>query len=66
MGLKTASEQETFVVRVDRRYTAQDFENLPPGPPYYELINNRLVIAPSPEIPHQRTSLSLVKKMVKT
>lgn len=63
MGLETASEQETFVVRVDRRYTAQGFENLPPGPPYYELINNRLVMAPSLEIPHQRTSLSLVKKM---
>ena len=63
MGVQTASEQETFVVRVDKRYTAQDFENLPPGPPYYELINNRLVMAPSPEIPHQRTSLSLAAKI---
>lgn len=63
MGVQTASEQETFVVKMDKRYTARDFENLPPGPPYYELINNRLVMAPSPEIPHQRSSLSLVKKM---
>jgi Uma2 family endonuclease len=63
MGVQTALEQETFVVRVDKHYTAQDFESLPPGPPYYELINNRLVMVPSPEIPHQRTSLSLVKKI---
>ena len=63
MGVQTPSEQENFVVRVDKRYTAKDFENLPPGPPYYELINNRLVMAPSPEIPHQRTSLSLAKKL---
>lgn len=33
------------------------------GPPWYELINNRLVMEPSPEIPHQRTSLSLVKRI---
>lgn len=63
MGVQTASEQETFVVRVDKHYTARDFENLPPGPPYYELINNRLTMAPSPEIPHQRASLSLVSKI---
>lgn len=63
MGVQTPSEQENFVVRVDKRYTTRDFENLPPGPPYYELINNRLVMAPSPEIPHQRTSLSLAKKL---
>jgi len=63
MGVQTASEQETFVVKVDKRYTARDFENLPPGPPYYELINNRLVMAPSPEIPHQRTSISLASKI---
>lgn len=63
MGVQTASEQETFVVRVDKRYTAQDFENLPPGPPYYELINNRLVKKPSNEIPHQRTALSLAAKL---
>jgi len=63
MGVQTVPEQETFIVKVDKRYTARDFENLPPGPPYYELINNRLVMTPSPEIPHQRSSLSLVKKM---
>lgn len=63
MGVQIASEQETFVVRVDKHYTARDFENLPPGPPYYELINNRLVMAPSPEIPHQRTSISLASKI---
>jgi Uma2 family endonuclease len=63
MGVQTASEQETFVVRVDKHYTARDFESLPPGPPYYELINNRLVMAPSPEIPHQRTSISLASKI---
>jgi Uma2 family endonuclease len=63
MGVQTAKEQETMTVYVEQHYTARDFESLPPGPPYYELINNRLVMAPSPEIPHQRTSLSLVKKM---
>lgn len=64
MGVQPATpEQETFVVRVDKRYTARDFENLPPGPPYYELINNCLVTEPSPEIPHQRASISLATKI---
>lgn len=63
MGTPTASEQEAFVVRPNKRYTARDFENLPPGPPYYELINNSLVMEPSPEIPHQRASISLATKI---
>lgn len=63
METPTTSEEETFAVRANKRYTARDFENLPPGPPYYELINNSLVMEPSPEISHQRASLSLVKKM---
>lgn len=63
MGIQTTPEQDTFVIRVDKRYTARDFENLPPGPPYYELINNSIVMEPSPEIPHQRTSLSLASKI---
>ena len=63
MGVQTASEQETFIVRVDKRYTAQDFEKMPEGPPYFELINNRLVMEASPELPHQRSSLSIAKKL---
>lgn len=36
---------------------------MPIGPPYFELINNHLVEEPSPGIPHQRSSLSLVKRL---
>lgn len=63
MGNPKTTEKEVFTVEVDKRYTARDFEKMPVGPPYYELINNRLVLEPSPEIQHQRSSLSLVKKL---
>lgn len=57
------SEKTTANLDPDKRYTAGEFEQLPAGPPYYELINNHLVQEPSPEIPHQRSSLSLAKKL---
>jgi Uma2 family endonuclease len=63
MGIKTLHEQSSGVANTARRYTAQEFEDLPMGPPWYELINNRLVMEPSPEIPHQRSSLSLVARL---
>lgn len=63
MGNQKTTEKEVFTVEVEKRYTARDFEKMPVGPPYYELINNRMVLEPSPEIQHQRSSLSLVKKL---
>lgn len=63
MGNQKTTEKEVFTVEVEKRYTARDFEKMPIGPPYYELINNRMVLEPSPEIQHQRSSLSLVKKL---
>lgn len=63
MGNPITTEKEVITVEVEKRYTARDFEKMPVGPPYYELVNNRLVMGPSPEIQHQRSSLSLVKKL---
>lgn len=63
MGEQNTSEKNLVNPSTEKRYTARDFENMPIGPPHYELINNRLVEEPSPEIPHQRSSLSLVKKL---
>ena len=60
MSKQHTTEKQLLV----KRYTASDFEKMPVGPPYYELINNRLVEEPSPEIPHQRSSLLLVSKML--
>lgn len=64
MGDKKAPDHETVTIDVSKRYTASDFEKMPVGPPYYELINNRLVLEPSPEIPHQRSSLMLASRML--
>ena len=63
MGNRKTAEKETLNIDLTKRYPARDFEQMPVGPPYYELINNRLVQEASPEIPHQRSSLSLVKKL---
>lgn len=63
MGNSSVNNPDFIAVPVQKRYSLQDFENLPEGPPYYELINNRLVEEPSPEIPHQRASLALTVKM---
>ena len=63
MGEQNSSEKKLENPTTEKRYTARDFENMPIGPPYYELINNRLVEEPSPEIPHQRSSICLASKM---
>lgn len=63
MGNQKTTEKEVFTVEVDKRYTARDFEKMPVGPPYYELINNRMVMEPSPELPHQRASISLASRL---
>jgi Uma2 family endonuclease len=47
------------VLSEERKYTAQDFERLPEGPPYYQLINGELIMSPSPALEHQRTSKRL-------
>jgi len=63
MGEQKTTEKEVLTIEVEKRYTAQDFEKMPEGPPYFELINNRLVMEASPELPHQRSSLSIAKKL---
>lgn len=45
---------------VVRRYTSAEFRLLPPGPPYFELIDGTLIMSPSPKFPHQRASTALV------
>jgi len=47
------------VLSEERKYTAQDFERLPEGPPYCQLINGELIKNPSPALEHQRTSKRL-------
>ena len=39
--------------------TSADFEEMPPGPPYYQLIEGQLVMSPSPFTRHQRVVLRL-------
>jgi len=63
MGEKNVIEKKAVSTTPEHRYTARDFEKMPIGPPYYELINNRLVMEPSPEIPHQYSSMSLASRM---
>lgn len=63
MGNQKTTEKEVFTVELEKRYTARDFEKMPVGPPYYELINNHLVMEPSPELPHQRASISLASRL---
>jgi len=63
MGEQKTTEKEVLTIEVEKRYTAQDFEKMPVGPPYYELINNRLVMESSPELPHQRASISLASRL---
>ena len=37
-----------------KRWTIEDWLNLPEGPPFYELEDGRLVEMPSPRVQHQR------------
>ncbi len=50
-------------INLTKRYTARDFEQMPGGPPYFELINNHLVLEPSPDLPHQNSSIRLASRM---
>ena len=43
------------VLSEERKYSAQDFERLPEGPPYYQLIEGALIMSPAPSYSHQRT-----------
>ena len=63
MGNQKTAEKEIVNIDATKRYTAREFAQMPAGPPYFELVNNRLVQEASPEVPHQRSSLSLVKKL---
>ena len=47
------------VLSEERKYTARDFERLPEGPPYYQLVKGELIMSPSPALEHQRTSKRL-------
>lgn len=56
-------EKDSVATGTSKRFTAQDIEQMPVGPPYYELINNHLVEEASPEIPHQYSSMSLATRL---
>ena len=43
------------VLSEERKYSARDFEKLPEGPPYYQLIEGDLIMSPAPSYSHQRT-----------
>lgn len=64
MGATTALPQpNTQSFPVGHRMTAAEFALLPVGPPYPELINNILVMPPSPEFTHQEISMELSTEM---
>ena len=56
------------VLSEERKYTAQDFERLPEGPPYCQLINGELIKNPTPEVIRQKVAgrlLYLLHKLEK-
>ena len=64
MGATTAiSQPDNYPFPIGHRMTAAEFDLLPPGPPYPELINNHLKMSPSPEYKHQDISISLASRM---
>ena len=63
MGNQKTAEKEAATIDPTKRYTARDFEQMPAGPPYFELVNNHLVLEPSPELPHQNSSIRLASRM---
>lgn len=64
MGLQETIEKKSMSgFPVGQWMTADEFEKLPVGPPYPELINNILVMPPSPEFIHQDISISLSSKL---
>ncbi len=48
-----------IAVPPDRVITIEEWKRLPEGPPYYELIEGRLEVNPSPTANHQRVALNL-------
>ena len=54
-----------MLTTADNLITIDDYRNLPPGPPYYQLIQGRLLVSPSPNRFHQvicRNLLVLLEK----
>ncbi len=60
---KSLSRQDAYIFPIGKRMTAAEFELLPVGPPYPELIHNHLKMPPSPEFKHQQISISLASRM---
>jgi Uma2 family endonuclease len=46
-----------------RRYTREEYFELPEGPPHYELINGELVMSPRPLLRHQQLLMFLTSKL---
>ena len=46
-----------------KKYTVEDYEKLPEGPPYYQLIEGKLIMSPAPTPSHQRVSIRLSVKL---
>lgn len=64
MGATTAIPQpDNYPFPIGQRMTAKEFALLPLGPPYPELINNHLIMPPSPEFSHQEVSMELSSAM---
>lgn len=43
----------------DRLLTANDYREMPEGPPYFQLIEGKLYMSPSPEFFHQTVALNV-------
>ena len=46
-------------VDLSRRYTREEYFALPEGPPYYELVDGKLVMSPRPSVRHQQLLMFL-------
>jgi Uma2 family endonuclease len=48
---------------IPRRYTLADYETMPYGPPYYQLIDGELVMSPAPKSFHQTSVMRLSRSL---
>ncbi|MCS7185357.1 MAG: Uma2 family endonuclease [Armatimonadota bacterium] len=53
------ANKTSTIQRTKKRWTIEEWLNLPEGPPFYELEDGRLVEMPSPRVQHQRLVFKL-------
>jgi Uma2 family endonuclease len=52
-----------MLLTIAKHYTARDYEQMPEGPPYYQLIGGELIRSPSPTYHHQSIILNIAERL---